>query len=83
MVNAGADVKRVIMIVISLIVIAVIFPLGLGLVSSAGSTMITVGNESVALSTLVDPAVLTLLTVLLPILAVIGIVMYFLPKGGD
>lgn len=78
---AGANVKNVIMIVISLIVIAVIFPLGLGLVSAAGDTMITINGTAVALSTLVDPAVLTLLTVLLPILAVIGITMYFLPRG--
>lgn len=68
------------MIVISLVVIAVIFPLGLGLISAAGDSNVTVNGVATPLSTLVDPAVLTLLTVLLPILAVIGIVLYFLPS---
>jgi len=81
---AGANVKQVIMIVVSLIVIAVIFPLGIGLVSVMGDSMITLANGSqVALSTVVDPAVLTLLTILLPILAVIGILMYFIPRSSD
>ena len=71
---------KVVGIVISLIVIAVIMPLGLGLVSAAGDTMVTVNGTAKALSTLVDPAVLTLLTVLLPILAVIGVTMYFIQK---
>lgn len=81
---AGANVKTVIMIVVSLIVIAVILPLGIGLVSVMGDSQITLANgSSVALSTIVDPAVLTLLTVLLPILAVIGVLMYFIPRSGD
>lgn len=75
-------VGQVIGIVVALIVIAIILPIGLGYVSNAGSTMITLANGTeVALSTLVNPAVLTLLTVLLPILAVIGITMWFIPKG--
>lgn len=61
------------MIAVSLMVIALILPLGLGLISGAGDTMITVNGTSTALSELVDPSVLVLLTVLIPILAVIGI----------
>jgi len=87
---AGANVKQVIMIVVSLIVIAVIFPMGIGLVSVMGDSLITVVINTtsgemgqVALSTIVDPAVLTLLTILLPILAVIGILMYFIPRAND
>ena len=76
------------MIVISLMVIGLIFPLGLGMVSIAGDVMITVPfnmtglNETqLPLSSVVDPTILTLLTVLLPILAVIGITIAFLPKA--
>jgi len=82
----SSNVKNVILIAISLIVIATILPLAIGLISNAGNTIITVANatgqnESArTLSDIADPSVITLLTILLPILAVIGITMYFLPK---
>ena len=72
--------RNVVGIVISLVVIAVIMPLGLGMVSGAGGVNVTVGTTTKLLSEWVDPAVLTLLTVLLPILAVIGVTMYFIQK---
>lgn len=74
----SVSVKNVIMIAVSLMVIALILPLGLGLISGAGDTMITVNGTESALSELVDPSVLTLLTVLIPILAVIGIAVAYI-----
>lgn len=76
---------------ISLVVIAVIFPLGLGLVSAMGDYIWLAENATapgvppadVLLSDIVDPAVITLVTILLPILAVIGVVLYFLPSRND
>lgn len=80
---AGGKSSRAIMLVISLIIISVVLPIGLAYISSASSTTVTLANgTSVALSAVVDPTVLTLLTVLLPILAVIGIILYFVPKRG-
>jgi len=76
-----ANVKQVILVVVSLIVIATIMPLAIGLISNAGNTIINAQNQT--LSDVADPAVITLLTVLLPILAIIGITMYFIPKLGD
>ena len=80
-------VNRVIMIVIALMVIGVIFPLGLGMVAIMGDVLITVPfnltglNETqLPLSEIADPSIIVLLTVLLPILAVIGMIMYFLPS---
>ena len=74
-------VNRVIMIVIALMVIGVVFPLGLGMIAIMDKALITLPNGSqVALDSVVDPSVIVLLTVLLPILAVIGIIMYFLPS---
>ena len=77
------------MIVIGLMVIGLILPLGLGMVAIAGDVLIDVPfnmtglNETqLPLSELISPAILTLLTILLPILAVIGITIKFLP-GGD
>jgi len=67
-----------------LIVIATILPLAIGLISDAGNTIIN-ATSGETLSDVADPSVITLLTILLPILAVIGITMYFLPKmkGAD
>ena len=76
-----ANVQKVILIAISLIVIATILPLAIGLISVAGDTIINSANQTLA--DVADPAVITLLTVLLPVLAVIGITMYFLPKMRD
>jgi len=78
------SVKNIIMIAVSLMVIALILPLGLGLISGAGDTLIRVENftgpnqSAQYLSDIVDPSVLTLLTVLIPILAVIGIAIAFI-----
>ena len=77
----GANIKQVILIAISLIVIATILPLAIGLISGAGDVIINSANQT--LSDVADPAVITLLTILLPILAVIGITMYFLPRMSD
>ena len=81
-----AEIKNVILIAVSLMVIAVIFPIALGLIGIAGDYVITPFNatgqneSAVLLSDVVSPALITLLTVLIPIIAIISIVMYFLPK---
>jgi len=92
---APPQIKTIIMAVVSLMVIALMFPLGLGLISLAGDYVITAGvafnatgaDEAaitqVLLSDVVDPSVIMLLTVLLPILAVIGVIMYFVPSSRD
>ena len=78
------SVRYIIMAVVALIVIAVLFPIGLGLIGNAGETWVSLNSTTQdQLKNLVDPTVLILLTVLVPILAVIGIVMFFLPRGSD
>ena len=74
----GIGVKQVIMIAVALMVIALIMPLGLGLLGIAGDTII---NGTTTLADAIDPAVLTLLTVLVPVLAVIGVAVAFIPRG--
>ncbi len=81
---ASVRMSQVILIAIALIVIAIVLPIGLAYIGSAGSTTVTLPNgSSVALTDAVDPAVITLLTILLPILVVIGIIMYFIPRGNS
>ena len=71
----SVGVKDVIMIAVTLMVIALILPLGLGLLGLAGDTIV---NGTTTLAEVIDPSVLTLLTVLIPILAVIGIAVSFI-----
>jgi len=80
-------VNRVIMIAIALMVIAVIVPLAIGMIVIMGEVLITVPfnmtglNETqLPLKEVADPSLIILLTVLLPILAIIGLIMYFLPS---
>lgn len=81
--------SNIILVAIALIVIAIILPISLAYIGSADASAITlangskinpVDNKSWMLSDAVDPAVITLLTILLPILVVIGIIMYFIPR---
>ena len=84
---ASISIKYIIMAVVALIVIAVLFPIGLGLIGNVGETWVSGFADvngtaySDQLKNLVDPTVLILLSILVPILAVIGIVMFFLPRG--
>jgi len=71
---------KIIMLAVSLIIIAVIFPIALGLIGNAGNVVINATSGD-TLADVIDPTVLTLLVVLLPIIAIISVVMYFLPKS--
>jgi hypothetical protein len=79
----GMSIKQIISIAVSLIVVALILPLGLGLLGIAGDTVLVAYNatglneSAITLAGAIDPSVLTLLTVLIPILAVIGIAVAF------
>ncbi len=77
-----AQVKNVIMIAVGLMVVAVIIPIAIGLISNAGNTVIN-ATAGTKLSDVADPSIITLLTVLLPIISVIGIVLGFLKWGKD
>ena len=68
------------MLAVSLIIIAVIFPIALGLIGNAGNVVVN-ATSGQTLADVIDPTVLTLLVVLLPIIAIISVVMYFLPKS--
>ena len=77
---AIVSVKSVVMIAVSLLVIAIVLPLGIGYIGMADqyNVSMTAYNESVTLADVLDPSVITILTVLIPILAVIGIAIGFI-----
>ena len=80
----GINVKDSIMVGVALLVIALILPLGLGLLGLAGDTVLVAYNatglneSAITLTNAVDPSIMTLLSVLIPILAVIGIAVGFI-----
>ena len=86
--SLGLSVKDVILISVSLMVVALILPLGLGLLGIAGDTVLVAYNatglneSAITLVDAIDPSVFTLLTVLIPILAVIGIAVGFIKTKG-
>jgi len=70
------------MLAVGLMVVAVIYPIALGLIGNAGNTVVN-QTSGQRLDAVIDPAVLTLLTVLLPIIAIIAVVLIFLPGNRD
>ena len=86
---ADSRIKQVILLAVALMVIAVIYPIALGLIGNAGNVPFTYatqpyGNSTVVyitetLADVIDPSIITLLTVLLPIIAIIAVVLFFLP----
>jgi hypothetical protein len=76
------SIQKVVMLSVSLLVIGLIMPLGLAYIANAGNTNVVVNGTTYTLSNIVDSSVLTLLTVLIPILAVIGIAIAYIKFGG-
>lgn len=74
--------KAIIMIAISAIVASVVVPMGLALIAGAGSTVVYYPNGTSAgtLTSLGNANVLTMLTVILPIVIVVALIIYNIPK---
>lgn len=62
---------KIIEVAVGLLLVAVLVPLGLITLAGQGANMTAAG---------VDPTVAIVLLVLLPILAIIGLALYFIPK---
>lgn len=72
------DIKRVILIAVALMVIGIIIPIAVGLIANAGNVIVdTTTNATLAQTA--DPSVVLMIEVLIPIIAVIAIVLMFLP----
>lgn len=71
-------IKDIVLMAVGLLVVAIIFPISLGYLGGAGDSTVTINGTASALSTLVDPSVLVLLTILLPIVAIIAVILGYL-----
>ena len=63
--------SKIIEIGVGLLMVAVLIPVALTTLSSSSTNMTAAG---------VDPVVLTVLLVLVPVLAIIGLAVYFIPR---
>lgn len=57
--------RNIVNLSVALLVVGVLFPVGLSAIANA---------------TISDPTVATVFTILLPVLAIIGVALYFMPK---
>ena len=78
------DVGSIVMIAVQLLVIGIVLPLGLAYIATADEYLVSnVSGVELYLSDVIDPAIITLLTILIPILAVIGIAISFIQMTKD
>ncbi len=74
----ASDIKRVILIAVALMVIGIIIPIAIGLIAGAGDVVVDSATNA-TLAEVADPSVVLMIEVLIPIIAVIAIVLMFLP----
>lgn len=72
--------RNIIEIVLSLVILAVALPIALIYIVDIGNFTMLVNGVNVTLSDVINPAVLTLLTVVLPIVIAIVIMLSYLPS---
>lgn len=76
----ASDIKRVILIAVALMVIGIIIPIAVGLIAGAGDVVVSNATGTPqTLSDVADASVVLMIEVLIPIIAVIAIVLMFLP----
>ncbi len=78
--NVNKLMSYAIMVSVALIIIAIVLPIGLTYLGKAGDVTTSINGTAVSLSEAVDPSIITLLTVVLPIMVVISLVLYFIPR---
>ena len=68
------------MLVISLVIVGMLLPIGLAYIGGAADTYVVVNGVNQTLADWVDPTVISLLTIIVPIVAVVGVLLYYIPR---
>lgn len=76
-------IKKITNLVLGLIITGLLLPTGLLYLYTGQYQTVEVGGVNYTLGTVMDPTIITLFTVILPIIILIGIVMYYIPKKSD
>ena len=69
-------------LVMDLILLSILLPIGLIYLYAGQFANVTVGGVSYILGDVVDPVLITLLTIILPIVIIVGIIGNFIKKKG-
>jgi len=77
------SIRQIIGLAVSVLVIALIMPMALVYISSIDTVEVLVGNVTTDLATVGDPALVTLIQVLLPIVIVVSLIIAFVPSGSN
>lgn len=72
--------QEIISMLVALVLIAFVLPLGLGLVGAFGDFNVTINGTSTAISEILDDNVINLVEVIIPTMAVISLMLGFLPR---
>jgi len=77
--------RKIIGMCVSLIVLSITLPIALGYIAGMEYTQVDVyGNGTlVSLGDILDVSLLQLVSVVLPLIAVIGIIIYYIPKFSE
>lgn len=76
-------IKKITNLVLGLIITGLLLPTGLLYLFTGQYQTVLVGGVNYTLGEVMDPTVITLFTVILPIIILISIVMYYIPKKSD
>jgi len=76
-------IKKITNLVLGLIITGMLLPMGLLYLYAGQYVSVVVSNTTYVLGEVMDPTIISLFTVILPIIILIGIVMYYIPKKSD
>ena len=76
-------IKKITNLVLGLIITGMLLPMGLLYLYTGQYVTVEVSGVNYTLGEVMDPTVVSLFTVILPIIILIGIVMYYIPKKSD
>ena len=72
--------RSIIMLVISLVIVGMLLPIGLAYIGGAADTYVVVNGVNQTLADWVDPTVISLLTIIVPIVAVVSVLLFYIPR---
>ncbi len=76
------SIRQIIGLAVSVLVIALIMPMALVYISSIDTIPVVINGTATDLGTVGDPALVTLIQVLLPIVIVVSLIIAFVPSGS-
>lgn len=74
MARSGRD---IIELVVELILVGMLVPIGLAYIGGAGSTYVVIGGVNQTMAQWVDPTIVSIFTIIIPIVAIVGLITRF------